>query len=85
MGTFITSERRDAVALVTIDNPPMNALSAALLDELEREIETLDADASVRAIVQRIARPSRHAADVRRRRPVVERLGAAVDGLEEVH
>ena len=26
MGTFISTERRDAVALVTIDNPPMNAL-----------------------------------------------------------
>ena len=28
MGTFVSTERRDAVALVTIDNPPMNALSA---------------------------------------------------------
>ena len=50
---FISSERYDAVALVTIDNPPMNALSAALLDELEAEIETLDADDAVRAIVLR--------------------------------
>jgi len=41
------------VALVTIDNPPMNALSAALLDELELEIDALDADADVRAIVLR--------------------------------
>lgn len=53
MGTFITSERRDAVALVTIDNPPMNALSAALLDELEAEIDNLDGDDGVRAIVLR--------------------------------
>jgi enoyl-CoA hydratase len=53
MGTFITSERRDAVALVTIDNPPMNALSAALLDELEAEIDGLDGDDGVRAIVLR--------------------------------
>ena len=28
MSTFVSTERRDAVALVTIDNPPMNALSA---------------------------------------------------------
>ena len=41
------------MALVTIDNPPMNALSAALLDELEAEIDALDADADVRAIVLR--------------------------------
>jgi enoyl-CoA hydratase len=53
MGTFISTERRDAVALVTIDNPPMNALSSALLDELESEIDTLDSDAGVRAIVLR--------------------------------
>ena len=53
MATFISSERRDAVALVTIDNPPMNALSAALLDELEAELQALDADDGVRAIVLR--------------------------------
>ena len=53
MGTYITSERRDAVALVTIDNPPMNALSAALLEELEAEVEALDSDDKVRAIVVR--------------------------------
>lgn len=51
MSTFVSTERRDAVALVTIDNPPMNALSAALLDELEAEIDALDAAADVRAIV----------------------------------
>ena len=53
MSTFVSTERRDAVALVAIDNPPMNALSAALLDELEAEIDALDADADVRAIVLR--------------------------------
>ena len=53
MGDFIASERDGAVAVVTIDNPPMNALSSALLDELEAEVEALDADADVRAIVLR--------------------------------
>jgi enoyl-CoA hydratase len=51
--TFVTTERSDAVTLVTIDNPPMNALSSALLDELEAEIDALDADDEVRAIVLR--------------------------------
>jgi enoyl-CoA hydratase len=51
VGTFISTERRDAVALVTIDNPPMNALSSALLDELEAELDALDGDDGVRAIV----------------------------------
>ena len=41
------------MALVTIDNPPMNALSTALLEELEAEVEALDADDEVRAIVLR--------------------------------
>ena len=53
MGTYISVERRDAVALVTIDNPPMNALSTALLEELEAEVDTLDGDDDVRAIVLR--------------------------------
>ena len=53
MGTYISTERHETVALVTIDNPPMNALASALLDELEAEIETLDADDDVRVIVLR--------------------------------
>ena len=53
MGTYISVERRDAVALITIDNPPMNALSTALLEELEAEVDTLDGDGDVRAIVLR--------------------------------
>ena len=29
MGDFISTERHEATALVTIDNPPMNALASA--------------------------------------------------------
>ena len=53
MGQFISTERDGHVAVVTIDNPPMNALSAALLDELEAEVDALDRDDDVRAIVLR--------------------------------
>jgi len=53
LGQFISTERDGFVAVVTIDNPPMNALSAALLDELEAEIDALDADDGTRAIVLR--------------------------------
>lgn len=53
MGTFISTDLDGAVAIVTIDNPPMNALSAALLEELEAEIDRLDEDAGTRAIVLR--------------------------------
>jgi enoyl-CoA hydratase/carnithine racemase len=51
MGQYVTTERDGAVALVTLDHPPVNALSAALLEELEAEIEALDADDDVRALV----------------------------------
>jgi enoyl-CoA hydratase len=53
MGTFVTTEQDGHVAVVTIDNPPMNALSAALLEELEAEIDRLDADDATRAVVLR--------------------------------
>jgi enoyl-CoA hydratase/carnithine racemase len=53
MGQFISTEQHDLVAVVTIDNPPMNALAAALLEELEAEIDRLDADDGARAIVLR--------------------------------
>jgi len=51
MGTFISSEIDGAVAVVTIDHAPVNALSAPLLEELEEELARLDADDGVRAIV----------------------------------
>jgi enoyl-CoA hydratase len=51
---FIATEHDGgAVAVVTIDHPPMNALSAVLLEELEGEIERLDADDDTRAVVLR--------------------------------
>jgi enoyl-CoA hydratase len=53
MGEFIQVERDGAVAVVTIDNPPVNALKAALLEELEGELAALDDDADARAIVLR--------------------------------
>ena len=51
MGDYISTELDGSVAIVTIDHPPVNALSAPLLEELEAEIERLDADDGVRAIV----------------------------------
>ena len=51
MGQLVSSERDGLVAVVTIDHPPVNALSTALLEELESEIDLLDADDDVRAVV----------------------------------
>jgi enoyl-CoA hydratase len=50
---LFSSEHDRAVAVVTIDHPPVNALSAALLEELEAELSRLDADDDTRAIVLR--------------------------------
>jgi len=51
LAEHIKTEQDGAVAIVTIDNPPVNALKSALLDELSEELERLDGDDSVRAIV----------------------------------
>jgi enoyl-CoA hydratase len=51
MTQYISTEVDGAVAVVTIDHPPVNALSAPLLEELEAEIDRLDGDEAVRAIV----------------------------------
>jgi enoyl-CoA hydratase len=50
---FISTEQDGAVAVVTIDHPPVNALSASLLEELEGELDRLDADPDARAVVLR--------------------------------
>src|SRR5918999_561146 len=50
---YISVEHDGAVALVTIDHPPVNALSAQLLDELEAEVVRMDEDESVRVAVLR--------------------------------
>jgi enoyl-CoA hydratase len=53
MGQYVSTEQDGYVAVVTIDNPPMNALSAALLEELEDELDRLDTADEIRAIVLR--------------------------------
>lgn len=44
-------ERRDAVAILSIDDPPWNRMSLAFMDELERQVAALERDDSVRAVV----------------------------------
>jgi enoyl-CoA hydratase len=51
VGEYVSTERDGMVAVVTIDHPPVNALSAPLLEELEAELVGLDGDDDVRAIV----------------------------------
>ena len=53
MTDFVKVEHEGAVALVTIDHPPVNALSAQVIAELEAALEELNGEAAVRAIVLR--------------------------------
>jgi enoyl-CoA hydratase len=50
---LISTEQDGAVAVVTIDHPPVNALSAELLEELEHELDRLDGAPEARAVVLR--------------------------------
>jgi enoyl-CoA hydratase/carnithine racemase len=50
---FVKVERDGAVGIVTIDKPPVNALSAQVIAELDEAFDELGADADVRAVVLR--------------------------------
>lgn len=47
----VTIAREGAIAVVTIDNPPVNALSQALRKALIEAVATLDTDEAVKAVV----------------------------------
>ena len=51
MNTLVRFERDRDVAVITIDNPPVNALSPGVVEGLKAAIEQANADAEVRAIV----------------------------------
>ncbi len=53
MPDFVKVEQEGAVALVTLDHPPVNALSSQLLEELEAEYDRLDTSDDTRVIVIR--------------------------------
>ena len=48
---LVTQETRDGVRILTLSNPPVNALSFATSAALVAEIEAANADEAVRAIV----------------------------------
>ena len=53
MAEYVKVEQDERVAIVTLDHPPVNALSQQLLEELEAEYDRLDREDEVRAIVIR--------------------------------
>lgn len=50
-GELVRTTFEDGVAVIEVNNPPVNALGEGVPQEIARAIETADADASVRAIV----------------------------------
>jgi enoyl-CoA hydratase/carnithine racemase len=49
--TLVHLERRDGVALLRLDRPPLNPLSTELLDQIAAHATALAADADVKAVV----------------------------------
>src|SRR5690606_16389342 len=47
----VTIAREGSIAVVTVDNPPVNALSQALRQALADAVAELDADAAMQAVV----------------------------------
>lgn len=47
----VSTTRNGDIAIVTVDNPPVNALGQALRQGLWEAVETLDADPAIRAVV----------------------------------
>jgi enoyl-CoA hydratase/carnithine racemase len=53
MPDYVKVEQQDRIAIVTLDHPPVNALSQRLLEELEEEYDRLDTGDETRVIVLR--------------------------------
>ena len=53
MAEYVKVEQEGSIALVTLDHPPVNALSSRLLEELEAEYEHHDSSDETRVIVIR--------------------------------
>ena len=64
MNEVVKLERHDVIAIVTVNSPPVNALSAAVRGGIFECMKSAIADPEVKAIVLTCARPHLH----RRRR-----------------
>lgn len=51
MADLIRTERRDAVATIWLDNPPVNAVSTALLQALDAALDSIETDPAVRCLI----------------------------------
>lgn len=51
MEQLVTYSKRDEIGVIAIDNPPVNALTSAVLEGIRMSVHALERDAEVRAIV----------------------------------
>ncbi|MCK7474738.1 MAG: enoyl-CoA hydratase/isomerase family protein [Rhodopseudomonas palustris] len=51
MSEIVKAEHRDGIAIITVDNPPVNALSAAVRRGILEQVNAAVADSKVQAIV----------------------------------
>jgi 3-hydroxyacyl-CoA dehydrogenase len=51
MNSLVTYEVRDGIAVITVDNPPVNALSPGVPEGLDAALDRAAADSSVRALI----------------------------------
>ena len=51
MSDVVTLERKGAIAVVTVNNPPVNALGIAVREGLQQSFKAAEADPDVKAIV----------------------------------
>jgi len=51
MGQWVKVTREDSIGIVLIDNPPLNVLTASVMEELEQAVADLDDAADVKAVI----------------------------------
>jgi len=51
MSELVKFDTRDDVAVITIDNPPVNALSAGVPDGISAALDAVERNPSIRAVV----------------------------------
>src|SRR5690349_4556613 len=85
MSTLKTTTTPDGIAIVTLANPPMNAMNACLLEQLAALFEGLAADRAVRAAVVAAEGPAFSAGLDLKSVPHLDRLGQRrlVDALND--
>jgi len=89
MAEFLLTERRDdGVELIRFNRPPMNALSAELLGELAGHVETLAADADLKAVVltgsEKVFAAGAEISQLQGHPPLIENFRRAFDGLAAI-